>query len=137
MTFSRRPKKCAICRNPFQPRSMTHKACSPDCAVELARIEREKKERKESRLEARRAAEERKIHKAKVEKLKTRREWIQEAEMWRRRRRRLEELSKGEGCISCKRTQEEVQGTEGWKPGGCWDAGHYLGKGARPELRLT
>jgi hypothetical protein len=46
---------------------MTHKACSPDCAVELARIEREKKERKEARLEARRAAEEKRQHKEKLE----------------------------------------------------------------------
>jgi hypothetical protein len=38
--------------------------------------------------------------------------------------------------MSCRRSQEEVQGTDGWKPGGAWDAGHFLGKGARPELRM-
>jgi hypothetical protein len=117
---------------------MTHKLCgNVECAIQWAEREREKKERKEARLEARRQLEEKRDHKDKLEKLKTRSEWIQEAEMWRRRRRRLEELAKGEGCISCKRTQEEVMGIEGWKPGGCWDAGHFLSKGARPNLRLT
>lgn len=116
---------------------MTHKCCSAPCAAEYAKEAREKKDRQEARLKARREAEEKREHRKKVEMLKTRSEWIQDAEMWRRRRRRLEELAKGEGCMSCKRTQEEIIGTDGWKPGGAFDGGHYLGKGARPNLRLT
>jgi len=112
------------------PISMTHKACSVECSIEVTRLAREKKAAKEAVIE-------RREHKKRVETLKTRSDWIQDAEMWRRRRRRLEELAKGEGCISCGRSQIEVQGTESWKPGGSWDAGHFLGKGARPNLRLT
>ena len=38
-------------------------------------------------------------------------------------------------CISCDRTLEEIEDVDGWKPGGSWDAGHFLTKGAHEELR--
>ena len=39
-------------------------------------------------------------------------------------------------CISCKRTNEQVGDTDGWKVGGAWDCGHYLTRGAFPELKF-
>ncbi|MEZ6848106.1 recombination protein NinG, partial [Pseudomonas aeruginosa] len=33
-------------------------------------------------------------------------------------------------------SQAEVLAEQGWKTGGAFDAGHFLGKGARPEHRL-
>jgi len=128
MTFSRRPKKCAICKSPFQPRSMTHKACKPECAIELARIEREKKERKEARLNARRAAEEKREHRAKVEKLKTRSDWIKEAQSAFNAFVRYRD--RGLSCISCGTSlrQEAV--------GGGYDCGHYRSVGSAPHLRF-
>jgi len=38
-------------------------------------------------------------------------------------------------CISCDRPFSEIGKNDAWKPGGAWDAGHYLSVGAFPELR--
>jgi hypothetical protein len=40
-------------------------------------------------------------------------------------------------CISCGRDASQVEPTDGWKPGGAWDCGHFQGVGRRPELRFT
>jgi|DEB0MinimDraft_6_1074348.scaffolds.fasta_scaffold29365_2 hypothetical protein len=42
----------------------------------------------------------------------------------------------GMPCVSCGRTESEVEQSEGWKPGGAWDCGHYLSVGSHPELRF-
>lgn len=39
-------------------------------------------------------------------------------------------------CISCERNNDEVAGSDSWKVGGAWDCGHYLTRGAFPELRF-
>ena len=79
---------------------------------------------------------ERRADKVKRDTLKTRSEWLKEAKTSIQRFRRLDELAMGSGCMSCGRSQQEVQGTDAWKPGGAWDGGHYMSKGARPELAL-
>lgn len=40
-------------------------------------------------------------------------------------------------CISCDRSIEEIEGRDGWKVGGAWDAGHYLEVGSHEELRFN
>ena len=82
--------------------------CSPICAIEQGRKVSDNIDRKQTR--------ERK------EKLKTRQEWAAEAQAafnaW------VRERDKGLPCISC------------GKSSGCKvNAGHYLSRGARPELR--
>lgn len=132
---SERPKKapkarkCRICRQEYAPRGPMQRVCSPDCAVNLAVVERNKRELTEKRAT-------RKEIKARKEKIKTRGEWMAETQRAVNAFRRHEELAKGRGCISCGRTQPEVQSTDGWKPGGAWDAGHFVGVGARPAIRL-
>ena len=37
-------------------------------------------------------------------------------------------------CICCGQWDD---GSDGWKPGGAWDAGHFLSVGSHPELRFT
>lgn len=44
-------------------------------------------------------------------------------------------LDRGKPCISCGRSDGEVENSDGWKTGGAWDAGHYLSVGSHPELR--
>jgi hypothetical protein len=80
---------------------------------------------------------ERRDIKVRKEKLKTRSEFVKEAEKAVRDYRRTYELSIGSGCISCGKSQAEIQAAQGWKTGGAFDAGHFLGKGARPELRMV
>ncbi len=48
----------------------------------------------------------------------------------------IRERDRNERCITCDRTNEEVAGTDGWKPGGLWDCGHYLSVGSHPNLRF-
>ena len=45
--FKQRDRKCKICRDLFMPRTITHKACSPECAKELAISDRLSAERKD------------------------------------------------------------------------------------------
>lgn len=127
-----RPKKCAVrtCRNSFVPKESFQSWCSHDCAVVIARAKQEQKRKAVDQLE-------RKELKARKEKLKTHGDYVSEATTAVQAYRRLYELSIGSGCISCGKTQEQVQAEQGWKTGGAWDGGHFLGKGARPELRLV
>tara|TARA_R110000772_G_C13310322_1_gene440476 strand:+ start:50185 stop:50781 length:597 start_codon:yes stop_codon:yes gene_type:complete len=41
-----------------------------------------------------------------------------------------------EPCISCGKSKEEIEGGQGWKVGGCWDAGHFKTRGAKKQLRF-
>ena len=40
-------------------------------------------------------------------------------------------------CISCSDTVEDVEADQGHLVGGCWDAGHYKTRAARPQLRFN
>ena len=102
--------KCKICRAEYQKRSMTHKACSPECALELARRDRIKADRKDIR--------------AKREALKTRSVWLKEAQVEFNKYIRLRDRELP--CISCGRFHS-----------GSYDAGHYRSVGAAPHLRFN
>ena len=39
-------------------------------------------------------------------------------------------------CISCGKSKQEIEGEQGWKVGGCWDAGHFKTRGAKKQLRF-
>ena len=125
MAFGSRQRKCIIksCRQPFKPISMTHKCCSAPCAAEYAKEVRVKKEAQEARLKTRREAEEKREHRKKVEKLKTRQDWLKDAQAVFNRY--IRERDAEEACISC-----GARGRESW------DAGHYRSVGAAPQLRF-
>lgn len=102
-------KKCAVCKEQFLVVRPLMKVCSPACAIEQAKAARAKKEAKEDR--------------AKKLKLKTRATWMREAQAVFNRYIRARD--EGQPCISCGRHHQ-----------GQIHAGHYLGTGARPELRF-
>lgn len=104
-----RKRKCAVCRELFVPRSMTHKACKPECAEVLAQLVKKAQERKTDR--ERRTA------------LKTRQDWLREAQAAFNAFIRLRDHD--QPCISCGRFHE-----------GSYDAGHYRSVGAAPALRF-
>lgn len=133
MSFNR--TRCAHCKKRLdaeRPSQIVHLECVEAWTIAQA----EKREREEAK-KARAAA---KVERAETRRrklaIKTRADWLAEAKKLLQRRRRLEELAKGKGCMSCGRSQSEVIGTDGWKPGGAWDGGHFMSKGARPELAL-
>lgn len=112
-----RLRKCTIksCRKPFEPRSMTHKVCGPECAQELAQLERQKAERK--------------ADKEKLAKFKRKADHVADCQKafnaWVRFRDR------NLPCICCGRRASSTSLT-----GGAWDAGHYLSRGSHPHLRF-
>lgn len=103
-------KKCKVCKNEYDPFTTTQKACSPKCALELVKQgqERDFKARtREMRVKA-----------------KGRGKWLKEAQNAFNRYIRLRD--KNDPCISCG-TIKDVQ----------YCAGHYLTRGASPELRFN
>lgn len=113
----RRTRKCAVktCRAVFEPRSMTHKCCGPECALLHAQAGRASKDRKE-RQEG-------------LAKLKRRADWLKEAQTafnaWVRAR------DADLPCICCGQFSTSTADV-----GGKWDAGHYLSRGSHPHLRF-
>lgn len=127
----RKPKTCANeeCRASFEPQRLGQKVCSPACGLATKDANADK---------ARKALADvgRAEIKVRKEALKSRADHLKDAEKAVRDYRRTYELSIGSGCISCGESQESILAAQGWKTGGAFDAGHFLGKGARPELRL-
>lgn len=107
-----RTRKCAVkgCANRFQPRSITHKVCGPDCAAVHTAAERKRLDAKQTR--ERKAA------------LKTRPEHLAGAQAVFNRYIRARDADLP--CISCGRHHT-----------GAWDAGHYRSVGAQPALRFN
>ena len=111
-------KTCRCGKEYFQYTSLQNRC--PKCLADRARKAREKRERSEHR-------------KAKAG-LETWREANKKAQASFNKLRRL--MEKGKPCCSCGRDEAEVEYSESWKPGGAWDCGHYLTRGARPDLRF-
>ena len=129
----RRQKACGnpACGVRFTPMQLGQKVCGWQCGLAIAKDPASQKAARKAI-----ADRERREIQVRKEKLKTRSDYVQEAEKAVRDYRRTYELSIGSGCISCGKTQQEIQAAQGWKTGGAFDAGHFLGKGARPELRM-
>lgn len=109
-TLPGRKAKCKICRKEYVKRSISHKVCSPECAIEWNKQEKAKQERKETRVRR--------------EAIKTRADLIREAQSAFNKFIRIRD--KDDPCISCGRCHN-----------GQYHAGHYLSTGARPELRFN
>ena len=112
-----KPKKCKCCGVTFTPRSTTQIACDWQCAKTIAEKAREKREASAKKIE-------RKAIKEAKERLKTRRDWLKEAQQ--AVNDYVRERDKNLPCISCGRHHQ-----------GQWHAGHYLSRGAHPELALN
>lgn len=102
--------RCKICRTEYKKWSISQKVCGdPACAIELVNRDKDKKARKQ--------------HADDKIRLKSRREWLKDAQTafnaWIRKR------DNGKPCISCG-TTANVQ----------YCAGHYRTVGACPELRF-
>ena len=129
MTFRR--TTCPHCRAKLGPGQRIHAACIPGYA--------DAQEAKAKRTAEKQARAEAKVQRADIkrrkEAQKSRGEWLAEAKAAIQGSRRLEELAKGRGCMSCQRSRQEVESGP-WRPGGYWDGGHFKSKGAFPELAL-
>lgn len=117
-------KKCAICRTPFQPRSMTHKACGPDCSQIL--IERDKRI-KQSKLQRQERAQD----KAKLDTFKTYPQLIAACQKVFNAVVRQRDIA--QPCICCGREGTKVDALHAHG----WDCGHYRSVGSAPQLRFN
>lgn len=113
-----KPRKCKVCRTEFVPTKPMQSVCGLSCALSLASVAKAKRERTQ-------AAQERKETKA---KLKTRGEWIADAQAAFNRYIRLRDA--GKPCICCGLPMGPNV------PGGAVDAGHYRSRGSAPHLRF-
>ena len=113
-------KPCRACTFPFVPRVSTQVACCPNCALELNRRKKSKAFDAETRK--------------RKEGIKKRSEWLREAQTAFNKYIRLRDYK--EPCISCSKPREVIEAEQGWKTGGCWDAGHFMTRGAKCQLRF-
>lgn len=111
----RRTRKCVVCRTSFEPRSMTHKACGPECSIAHVAAEKARKDRKE-RQEG-------------LAKLKRRADYLKEAQTAFNAYIRLRDRLSGYPCISSGRPLD-------WS-GNKVDAGHFRSTGSAPHLRFN
>ncbi|HEN8798250.1 TPA: recombination protein NinG [Pseudomonas putida] len=111
-------KTCKACGTKFRPSLSTQKACGVKCALELAK-------KPENQAVARKAIAQRERQEIQVrkQKLKSRADYVREAQavfnLWVRLR------DEAQPCISCGRHHQ-----------GKYDAGHYRTTAACPELRF-
>ena len=96
--------------------------CSPVCAFDYSRMQATK-------AEVVAALNERKTIKMKLEKLKTRSQWIKEAQIAFNKYIRQRDQISGYACISSGRLLD-------WS-GNAVDAGHYRSVGSAPQLRFN
>lgn len=118
-----RPKKCrvAACRASFVPKESFQTWCSPDCAVVIARGKQEKKRKELASIERREI-------KVRKEKLKSRSDFMRDAQQAFNEFIRWRDRVAGHVCISSGRPLD-------WD-GNAVDAGHYRSVGAAPHLRF-
>lgn len=115
-------KRCPCCKTVFTPMCSMQKVCGPLCAAAWA------KKLAEQKAARARRDERRSLREAKA-RLKTRGEWIREAQAAVNKVARLRDTLAGHGCVSC-----------GARPkarfGGAMDAGHYRSVGSAPHMRF-
>jgi len=112
-------KSCRECGSLYTPRTSLQAACGISCALALSRTKQAKIAEKATRADLR----ERK------EKLKTKSQWLREAQTAFNSYIRARD--KGKPCISSGRMEQDRF------TGGHFDAGHYRSTGAAAHLRLT
>lgn len=114
LTATPKLKECAECKTMFMPQRPMARVCSPRCALKTVKTA---KVAERTRTKARKAAAET------IPELKALAQTAFNAYI----RARDADLP----CISCDTLNPPM------KPGGQWDAGHFLGRGAYPELRYN
>lgn len=114
-------KRCKVCRSEFQPTKPMQSVCGADCALSLAKSKRAKEEKVAK-------VKERKADAVKRESLKTRGDYIKEAQQAFNLFIRTRDRIAGYPCISSGLPLD-------WS-GNNVDAGHFRSRGSAPHLRF-
>ena len=121
-------KKCRICKTGFTQFNSMQSVCSPMCAHKHAQNQTENKIQKQQREDSKSMRARRKAIKS-IAAVKG------DVQPIFNKFIRLRDFHLG--CSSCDRTKQEVESQDTGLTGGVWDAGHYLGRGARPDLAFN
>ncbi len=120
---------CTQCKKPFtRVYTTTQKTCSPTCAIEKVEQDKAKKAAREQKATDK---IKRSDHRKAKESIKTRSQWLKDVQDNAFNpyiRKRDENLP----CISC----GKFVNNNDLLTGSRWDCGHYLTRGAFPELRF-
>lgn len=117
-----KPRKCRCgCGQSFEPRNTLQIAATVDCAMKLARKQRESAERQVAKVV-------RKADREAKEKLKTRSDWMKEAQTAFNAFVRFRD--RYQPCICC------GQPLHSGEVGGQYDCGHYRSVGSAPHMRF-
>lgn len=111
---AKREKKCKVCRELFRPFTSTQIVCGIKCSLIWGRQQVEKAARKKQRCD--------------TERIKPLSKVMADTQVAFNAFIRLRD--EGQPCISC----DIVNLPQ--RAGGSWDCGHYLTRGAHPELRF-
>lgn len=114
LTTTLKEKTCAQCGTQFRPFSSTSRVCSQICALRWVRVEK----KKERALDRKKKQDQMPIRELLAEVQVPFNAWI---------RARDADLP----CVSCGVVNPPMT------TGGQWDAGHFLSRGAYPELRFN
>lgn len=117
--LSGKPKKCKACRSEFVPARPLQIACSPKCALDLAKKASERQSNAKAKAE-------RKAARGAKERVKTRAEYMREAQAVINLYVRLRDRHLG--CVSCDKPST-------WH--GQWHCSHFRSVGAAPQLRFN
>ena len=124
--------KNPACRKKFKPVRPFQKGCCMDCDYEIAMAavmkKREQAAAKAKRDAVEKAKQKRRDLRERKAQLKSRNDWVKEAQAEFNKFIRLRDAS--EPCISCGEVNPPML------HGGQWDCGHYLSVGSHPELRF-
>jgi hypothetical protein len=115
--------KALSCKQKFTPARPLQSCCSIKCAIEHSNRTKAKQIASES-------TRKRKEHREAKQRLKSRSDWVKEAQAAVNAYCRARDIAAGHPCICCGKPFEPQ------RPGGSVDAGHYLGRGAYPNLRF-
>lgn len=125
-------RKCAHCREWFYPVRNGQLVCSIECVGAYGRQQTDKARSKAAQLAKQRQRDKQKEDRAawreRKEKLKTKPDWMKEAQAAFNRYIRIRDA--GKPCISCGALPEQ-------KFGGTMDCGHYRSRGAASHLRFN
>jgi hypothetical protein len=123
-----RMRKCRNCRQPFELRSPMASVCGPECAEVVGKAVTIAKARKAERA---RKADERRSDRERKEALMGRPGWLAAVQEVFNQYIRLRD--KDQPCICCGKYFDDKENF----PGGQWDAGHWLSRGAAPHMRFV
>lgn len=132
-------RKCTGCKERFPAETMIKLPAGYfhefDCATAYAFAVSERNRAKQAIRVRKEQKAERSDLKRRKDELKPSRELKKEAQASINKYVRLRDYF--DPCMTCKKTKLQIEAEQSHIRGGCWDAGHYKTRGAKPQLRFN